>query len=426
MPDSRLNINRLLNRGLIAFAVFLALPLSALCADSSNRWTLRSNALYWLTATPNGGADVSFGSHFSAGVALGYNAFKFPNHKNNRGEDANPKLLHWSLSAEGRYWFKSVFDGHFAGIQVLGGQYNAGGLRFPHFLNGYRYRGSAVGAGLVYGYQWRIAPNWGIELSAGVGYLLLNYDKYDCGSCGSRIKSARKNYVGPTKAALSIVYTLPADRRHADMTVPEFPSSTALPEADPVVAAIQQSAQELSTDSAACAAEVSARRCVTDTLRMTFRYPVDIAEFSPDFEGNRAELCRLDSVAALADSIIRVDIRGYASPEYTVMHNLALSEHRAISAAGYLARNYGFDSEMMIWTGYGEDWRGLVSLLDSDPMDYKEEIKSIISQKGITDGRKDALRNLKGGDAFNRLMQYVYPKLRRTVVEIIYIHNDIK
>ncbi|WP_455635222.1 DUF3575 domain-containing protein, partial [Parabacteroides sp.] len=49
---------------------------------------------------------------------------------------------------------------------------------------------------------------WGCDHSVGLGYARLNYDKYPCEKCGEKIGEEKKNYWGPTKAAISIIYTI--------------------------------------------------------------------------------------------------------------------------------------------------------------------------------------------------------------------------
>ena len=137
---------------------------------------------------------------------MGYNAFNFRNRTNSDGVAVNPKLHHWLVMPEVKYWLCRAFERHYIGLHALSGKYNAGGLRFPSFFSDGRYDGWAAGAGISYGYQWAAGKRWGVEASVGAGYIYLRYDKYGCGACGSKAGSYRRHYFGPTKAALSIVY----------------------------------------------------------------------------------------------------------------------------------------------------------------------------------------------------------------------------
>ena len=76
---------------------------------------------------------------------------------------------------------------------------------FPS-LKDHRYEGYFYGGGVSVGHQWVLSKRWNLEASVGVGYAHWVYDKYRCVNCSPKIKSGHKNYVGPTKAALSLVY----------------------------------------------------------------------------------------------------------------------------------------------------------------------------------------------------------------------------
>ena len=68
------------------------------------------------------------------------------------------------------------------------------------------YEGYFYGGGVSVGHQWLLSKHWSLEASVGVGYAHWVYDKYRCVNCSPKIKSGHKNYVGPTKAAVSLVY----------------------------------------------------------------------------------------------------------------------------------------------------------------------------------------------------------------------------
>ena len=75
-------------------------------------------------------------------------------------------------------------------------------------LGNYRYDGKIYGAGISYGYHWILKNRWSMEATIGAGYARLNYDKYVCGKCGEKLGHNNKNYFGPTKIGLSIIYTI--------------------------------------------------------------------------------------------------------------------------------------------------------------------------------------------------------------------------
>ena len=166
---------------------------------------VKSNLLYWATTTPNVGLETSVGKKHTAQVFVGFNPWK------QSGGDQS-SLRHWLVMPEYRYWFCQNFNGWFLGAHAMGGQFNAGGVKLPFGmfkdLRDHRYEGWYVGGGVTAGYQWPLSKHWNLETSIGIGYDYIQYDKFECGNCGEKLKSSHDNYVGPTKAALSLIYML--------------------------------------------------------------------------------------------------------------------------------------------------------------------------------------------------------------------------
>ncbi len=166
---------------------------------------VKSNLLYWATTTPNLGVETALGKKHTAQVFFGFNPWK------QSGGDQS-SLRHWLLQPEYRYWFCQSFNGWFLGVHAMGGQFNAGGVKLPlgifKSLRDHRYEGWYVGGGVTAGYQWPLSKHWNLETSVGFGYDYIQYDKFKCGACGEKEKSSHDNYVGPTKAAISLIYML--------------------------------------------------------------------------------------------------------------------------------------------------------------------------------------------------------------------------
>lgn len=166
---------------------------------SAQRIALKTNALHWLTSTPNFSVEMSIAPHASMQLAVGYNAWKFA------GEHS---LKHTSLIPEVRYWFSRPMERHYVGVY---GQYSTFNLRNVPLLaqNDLAYVGRLYGGGLSYGYQWALGKRFGIEASVGVGYLYMEYSQYrytDC--CAERLSDHRRNYFGPTRLALNLIYLI--------------------------------------------------------------------------------------------------------------------------------------------------------------------------------------------------------------------------
>lgn len=159
---------------------------------------VKTNALYWLTTTPNLGLELGLTKKLTLDVSASYNPWEFSDNK---------KMKLWLIQPELRYWMSERFNGHFFGIHAHYAGYNVGGIKL-FGLENYRYQGNLYGGGISYGYRWILGNRWSIEASVGMGYAHLDYDKYECEKCGSKIKSDTKNYWGPTKASVSFIYVI--------------------------------------------------------------------------------------------------------------------------------------------------------------------------------------------------------------------------
>lgn len=83
---------------------------------------IKTNLLYWATTTPNIGLEWRLAPRYTLSATVGYNAFNFPNRTDANGVAANPKLHHWLVMPEAKYWFCRVFERHYIGFHALYGQ----------------------------------------------------------------------------------------------------------------------------------------------------------------------------------------------------------------------------------------------------------------------------------------------------------------
>lgn len=185
------------------YGLALILTLASLLTANAQKVALKTNLLYDATTTPNLGAELAMGKKSTLQLFYGLNPWKF-------ASDRTKQLRHWLLMPEYRYWTCQKFNGHFFGIHALGGQYNVGGIDLPNpvfkDLDEKRYEGWYAGGGLTYGYQWLLSRHWNLEASVGVGYIRFHYKEFPCTECGALIQENNKNYFGPTKLALSLMY----------------------------------------------------------------------------------------------------------------------------------------------------------------------------------------------------------------------------
>ena len=190
----------------IAF-LFLMLAVFSV-AGYSQKVATKVNLLYGAyTYTPNLSLEVILGKRSTLDFGGGYNPW------NLKGDEKdNKKLVHWLGQVEYRYWLCRKFSGHFFGIHALGSQFNIGGHELPWLFEkgskNYRYEGYGYGGGISYGYQFYLGKRWNLEANIGAGYARLHYDKYDCAKCGDKTGAGKKNYFGPTKAGISLIYII--------------------------------------------------------------------------------------------------------------------------------------------------------------------------------------------------------------------------
>lgn len=158
----------------------------------------KTNLLYDITTTFNLGLEVGLGPRMTLDISGNYNPWRFHDYR----------LKHGLIQPELRYWTCEKFNGHFFGLHGFYGSYNVGGLPFNSNIRHNRYQGYLYGGGLSYGYQWILSDHWNLEASIGLGYAYIRYKKYPCEDCGEMIKKDHRNYIGPTKAAISLIYII--------------------------------------------------------------------------------------------------------------------------------------------------------------------------------------------------------------------------
>lgn len=159
---------------------------------------VKSNLLYDITSTINLGLEIGLAPKWSLELPVNYNPWEFSDNK---------KFKHWLIQPELRYWLCERFNGHFVGLHGHAAGYNVGGIKLIG-LEEHRYEGHLYGAGLSYGYQWILNKRWSIEATLGIGYAYLDHSKYPCDKCAGKIGDYTKNYFGPTKAGITIIYII--------------------------------------------------------------------------------------------------------------------------------------------------------------------------------------------------------------------------
>lgn len=172
----------------------------------SQKVAVKSNLLsdFWLN--PNLGLEVGLAPKWTLEVDGQFNAWTLSNDK---------RWKHWAVQPGVRYWLCDRFGGSYFGAYLHGGQYNVGGINLNvnflgtdfRKLENTRYQGWFVGGGVSYGHAFMLSRHWNLETEIGIGYSYTHYDRFRCAGCGKKIETNKPHhYVGPTKAAINLVY----------------------------------------------------------------------------------------------------------------------------------------------------------------------------------------------------------------------------
>lgn len=159
---------------------------------------IKTNLVYDATSTINLGVEVGLTDDMTLDFSANYNPWTLSDGR---------KFRHWLLQPEYRYWPDRRFHGHFFGGHLFYGQYNVAKIKMLGTEHG-RHQGHLYGFGFSYGYQWTLGRHWNLEATAGIGYAHLKYDRYDCRNCNLNPGTKFKNYFGPTKVGISIIYLI--------------------------------------------------------------------------------------------------------------------------------------------------------------------------------------------------------------------------
>lgn len=171
-------------------------------------------------------------------------------------------------------------------------------------------------------------------------------------------------------------------------------------------------------------AETVKERTTVASVRIT--YPLNHWKVCPEFGDNRRDLAEVHRILSpiAADtgsySLVSVYIAGYASPEDSYRHNLALSEKRARGMRDYLQNRYGIPARKITTQGMGEDWDGLRRDVRNSSLPWKRQAVDIIDRYDVFHGREKALMDLDGGIPYRYMLKHLFPRLRRMEMRIVY------
>ena len=246
-----------------------------------------------------------------------------------------------------------------------------------------------------------------------MGYIHTAYDKFNCGTCGEKLKFAHKNYVGPTKVALSLIYLIPGkEEKHED--VPQIIETIQQPKQNVLKPVLQLQA---------VIAEAPKIRHLDKRAYIDF--PVNRIELRADYRRNPAQLDSIiTTIKALKEDknlqVMAINIHGFASPEGSYKHNGYLAKNRARTLTEYVRKMVELPDSIFTVSSTAEDWDGLREFIKQSDLEKKEQLLAIAKDESLTPDARDAKLKKQYPAQYRSLLTNCYPALRHSDYHITY------
>lgn len=160
------------------------------------------------------------------------------------------------------------------------------------------------------------------------------------------------------------------------------------------------------------------------------QYPSGSSAFDLNFGKNASEWSKLNTMLTpltQGDLVTfkSIALCGYASPDGSVKTNDRLSSERAQSFADYMAQNYNFNDSLLHISAAGEDWDGLLTILNAQKPEYLEQALAIIDGQPDLDKREAQLKK-DLGENYTRMLTDYFPLLRRITISIDFEVREVR
>lgn len=192
-----------------------ALLFAAGSLAAQDRFAVKTNLLHDATGSVNLGVEIGIAPKWTAQIAGSFNDWK----------TGDRWLNHLLVSPEARYWFCERFAGTFVSVHAHAGTATLGSFwdfsqyyrKFPNLETFMLKDATVLGIGVGIGHAFVLGRHWNLEAELGIGYMYTKGDEYDLAENpdGTHylpdnaipvLKGSVFDYLGPTKAALSLVY----------------------------------------------------------------------------------------------------------------------------------------------------------------------------------------------------------------------------
>lgn len=154
-------------------------------------------------------------------------------------------------------------------------------------------------------------------------------------------------------------------------------------------------------------------------------FPVNQTKIDPDYRRNPEELAKIcatiDSVRSDNDvRIIRIHIKGYASPEGSYTSNARLAEGRTNALKQYIINRYALADTLFNIAFEPEDWEGFRQYVKTSNLPDKDQIMQLIEGDGDIDSKERQIR-ARYPQSYRTLLEDCYPALRHSDYRIDYV-----
>lgn len=167
----------------------------------------------------------------------------------------------------------------------------------------------------------------------------------------------------------------------------------------------------------------------TVTGKAYIDFPVNKTAIYPDYRRNPEELAKIrqtiDEVRGDRDvTITSLSFKGYASPEGPYLNNERLAKGRTLSLIKYVEALYNFPHSLLHEAWEAENWVELDSIIRATDTPDKERVLALVNNTTLSpDGRENELK-LQFPKFFEYLKQDVFPGMRRTDYDVVYLVRD--
>ena len=174
-----------------------------------------------------------------------------------------------------------------------------------------------------------------------------------------------------------------------------------------------------------------AEHTVIDSTRIYYRLGYRYVDTSLRSNGSVLKnLCAKIEKSLQEETLEKVVIYAYTSPDGTNKANTALAARRADSLESWILRNTVLPGKLLEKNSGGIAWDLLRDAVSKSEMQYKKEVLQILDNtpvwvfdgnSRVVSSRKKELMDLKGGVPYRYMYEHLFPDLRSSIAILLYI-----